>query len=125
MKQRLWKEIQEEIKFSIETHVPMALNGLVQLAGGASSEPVRLNAIKDLLDRGGLKPTEKQEIHQVNEYEDMSREELEAQLAEIRDAWLEDYLRDNECELVPKSELETVGAVLEHKLGQWDGKKDH
>ena len=43
MKKRLWQEIQIEIKSSIETHVPKALHGLVQLADGADSETVRLN----------------------------------------------------------------------------------
>jgi flagellar motor component MotA len=72
-----------------------------------------------------LKPTEKQEIHQVNEYENMSREDLQAQLDELRDAWLEDYLNANDCEVVSKSSLETVEAVLEHEVEKFDGKQDH
>ena len=100
MKQRLWKEIQEEIQYSIETHVPKALHGLVQLADGATSETVRLNAIKDLLDRGGLKPTEKQEIHQVSEIENMSTEEIRNELDRINHEWLQEHLKANNLKLV-------------------------
>ena len=85
MKERLWGEIQDEIKDSIKTHVPMALHGLVKLADSADSETVRLNALKDLLDRGGLKPTDKQEIHQVNEYADMTAEQINDELQHMHD----------------------------------------
>ena len=125
MKQRLWKEIEEEIADSIKTHVPMALNGLVKLAEGATSESVRLNAVKDLLDRGGLKPTEKQEIHQVNEYENMTVEEMTEELDELHDRWLQDYLTEHNLKVVPNQIVENVEAVLEHKLEQFSGKKDH
>lgn len=37
------------------------INGLYDLAQHAESESVRLNAIKDILDRGGFKPVEKNE----------------------------------------------------------------
>ena len=105
MKERLWGEIQDEIKDSIKTHVPMALHGLVKLADSADSETVRLNALKDLLDRGGLKPTDKQEIHQVNEYEDMTVEQINAELQHMHDVhppldWLERYLTENDLKLV-------------------------
>ena len=80
MKKRLWQEIQIEIKSSIETHVPKALHGLVQLADGADSETVRLNAIKDLLDRGGLKPTEKQQVEYKSPTDDMTTEEIKTEL---------------------------------------------
>ncbi len=126
MKKRLWQEIQIEIKSSIETHVPKALHGLVQLADGADSETVRLNAIKDLLDRGGLKPTEKQEIHQANKYENMSKEELEAELAPLRDQFLEDHLKNNNLHLITQEEFDQVEAILEHTMAiHVDGQQDH
>ena len=105
MKERLWDEIQDEIKYSIKTHVPMALHGLLKLADSADSETVRLNALKDLLDRGGLKPTEKQEIHQTNEYADMTAEQINDELQHMHDAhppldWLERYLTENDLKLV-------------------------
>ena len=105
MKERLWGEIQDEIKDSIKTHVPMALHGLVKLADSADSETVRLNALKDLLDRGGLKPTDKQEIHQVNEYAEMTAEQINDELQHMHDVhppldWLERYLTENDLKLV-------------------------
>ena len=125
MKERLWGEIQDEIKDSIKTHVPMALHGLVKLADSADSETVRLNALKDLLDRGGLKPTDKQEIHQVNDVESMSKEDLEAELDSIRDQWLGDYLREHNLDLVNPELVEHIEAVLDHKIEQAAGKDDH
>ena len=130
MKERLWDEIQDEIKYSIKTHVPMALHGLVKLADSADSETVRLNALKDLLDRGGLKPTEKQEIHQTNEYADMTAEQINDELQHMHDAhppldWLERYLMENNLKLVDTDEIEEIEAVIEHKLEQIDGKHDH
>ena len=105
MKERLWDDIQDEIKFSIKTHIPMALHGLVKLADSADSETVRLNALKDLLDRGGLKPTDKQEIHQVNEYAEMTAEQINDELQHMHDVhppldWLERYLTENDLKLV-------------------------
>jgi len=52
---------------------------LQRLAEEAESESVRLGAVKDILDRAGLKPTEKiqQEISQV---EQKSTEELQKEL---------------------------------------------
>ena len=126
MKERLWDEIQDEIKYSIKTHVPMALHGLVKLADSADSETVRLNALKDLLDRGGLKPTEKQEIHQTNNYENMSQDELEAELAPLREQFLEDHLKHNNLHLITQEEFDQVEAILEHtKVMLLDGQQDH
>ena len=42
------------------------------------SESVRLGAIKDILDRAGFKPADKQKIHQVSEFAGWSDEELNA-----------------------------------------------
>jgi len=52
---------------------------LQSLAQGAESESVRLGAVKDVLDRAGLKPTEKiqQEISHV---EQASTDELQREL---------------------------------------------
>jgi len=125
MKERLWDDIQDEIKFSIKTHIPMALHGLVKLADSADSETVRLNALKDLLDRGGLKPTDKQEVTQINDVESMSKEDLEAELDSIRDQWLGDYLREHNLDLVNPELVEHIEAVLDHKIEQAAGKNDH
>ena len=59
--------------------VPGALTQLKSLSECAESESVRLGAVKDILDRAGLKPTEKiqQEISQV---ESKSTAELQREL---------------------------------------------
>ena len=112
MKERLWDEIQDEIKFSIKTHVPMALHGLVKLADSADSETVRLNALKDLLDRGGLKPTDKQEIHTTSsDVENMTLEEIEDELTRLNEThppleWLDRYLSGNKLKLVKDDEVD-------------------
>ena len=106
MKERLWPEIQEEIATQMQGFIPKAIQNLKQLAQSADSENVRLNATRDLLDRSGLKPVEKQEIHTTSgRLEDMTVEELDAELQHMHDVhppldWLERYLTENDLKLV-------------------------
>ena len=69
--------IQEQIKRSLQDRIPAGLNWLTTLAESAESESVRLGAVKDLLDRAGLKPVER--IEQTN-IEQMSNEEIQREL---------------------------------------------
>ena len=57
--------------------VPAGLRWLSELAESAESESVRLGAVKDLLDRAGLKPVERIETTTI---ESMSKEEIEREL---------------------------------------------
>ena len=50
------------------------------LAENAESENVRLKANSDLLDRAGYRPIDKSEVTQMNEYEHMTTEEMQAEL---------------------------------------------
>ena len=106
MKERLWPEIQEEIATQMQGFIPKAIQNLKQLAQSADSENVRLNATRDLLDRSGLKPVEKQEIHTTSgRLEDMTVEEIDAELQHMHDVhppldWLERYLSENDLKLV-------------------------
>ena len=79
LKNKFAKEIEERQKKMIQDSVPGALAQLDSLANNAESESVRLGAVKDILDRAGLKPTEKikQEISHV---ETASTDELEREL---------------------------------------------
>ncbi len=52
---------------------------LKNLSEGAESESVRLGAVKDILDRAGLKPTEKIK-QEVSHVEEKSTEELQREL---------------------------------------------
>jgi len=79
LKNKFASEIEERTKKMIKDAVPSAMRMLQRLAEEAESESVRLGAVKDILDRAGLKPTEKiqQEISQV---EQKSTEELQKEL---------------------------------------------
>ena len=78
LKNKFSKEIERQRKM-IQDCVPGALAQLNELAQNAESESVRLGAVKDVLDRAGLKPTEKikQEISHV---ETASTDELQREL---------------------------------------------
>ena len=81
LKNQFSTEIEERQKRMLQDCVPGAIAQLQQLAQSAESESVRLGAVKDVLDRAGLKPTEKiqQEISHVElaSTDDLQRE-LEA-----------------------------------------------
>ena len=80
LKGRLTKEIDGEQKAQLRGYAPKAINQIQSLAEKAESENVRLKANADLLDRAGWKPVDKQEITETSAIEDMSDEELQAQL---------------------------------------------
>ena len=80
LKSRLTKEIDTEQKAQLRGYAPKAISQIQSLAEKAESENVRLKANADLLDRAGWKPVDKQEITGKNDIEDMSDEELQAQL---------------------------------------------
>lgn len=54
--------IKEEQKKKFDRMAITAQRELEKLLTGAKNEQVKLNAIKDVLDRSGWKPTDKQEI---------------------------------------------------------------
>jgi phage terminase small subunit len=57
----LQKERRERIQNRLATMAEKSAEMLFDLAVNAESENVRLNAIRDILDRGGYKPTDKVE----------------------------------------------------------------
>ena len=72
-------EIEERTRKMIQDCVPGALSQLKSLSEGAESESVRLGAVKDILDRAGMKPADRiqQEISHV---EGKSTAELKQEL---------------------------------------------
>ena len=72
-------EIEERTKKMIMDCVPGALTQLKSLSEGAESESVRLGAVKDILDRAGLKPTEKVQT-EISHVETASTDELKREL---------------------------------------------
>lgn len=77
LKNQFSSEIGERMKRMIQDCVPGALAQINDLAGTADSEGVRLNACKDILDRAGFKPVDKQEVSHV---ESTSTDELKKEL---------------------------------------------
>ena len=77
LKNQFSGEIGARMKRMIQDCVPGALAQINDLAGAAESEGVRLNACKDILDRAGFKPVDKQEVSHV---ESTSTDELKKEL---------------------------------------------
>ena len=77
LKKNLRHEINDQTQKVLADKIPASLNVLSKLAEGAESESVRLGAVKDILDRAGLKPIERSEVTTV---ERMSDEEIQREL---------------------------------------------
>ena len=77
LKNLLRKEINEQTQKELAEQVPSSIKWLSELAETSESDSVRLGAIKDLLDRAGLKPVERIEQTTV---EKMSDEEIQREL---------------------------------------------
>ena len=96
LKNRLSDEIETEQSASLSGYAVKAVSYLKFLAESAKSESVRLGAIKDILDRAGFKPVDKQEIHQVSEFAGWSDEELNAEYKRMMQAEMERHTRDQQ-----------------------------
>ena len=68
--------IEDETRRLMQAAVPGALAQIVDLAARATSEQVRLQAAKDIMDRAGLKPTERIEQVTIEKSTDELRKEL-------------------------------------------------
>ena len=62
LKRELASEIREELTLNFISHAPKALQTLKELAESSTSESVRLQASRDLLDRAGFKPADRHEM---------------------------------------------------------------
>ena len=80
LKSQLHSEIQREVQKIIADKIPASLKWLTDLAEGAESESVRLGAIKDILDRAGLKPVDKVETTTIDQ---MSAEDIKKELESL------------------------------------------
>ena len=69
-------QIEDETRRLMKAAVPGALAQIVDLAARAVSEQVRLQAAKNIMDRAGLKPTERIENITVEKSTDELRKEL-------------------------------------------------
>ena len=76
LRYQLARQIEDETRKLMQSAVPGALAQIVDLAARATSEQVRLQAAKDILDRAGLNPTERVENIRVEKSTDELRREL-------------------------------------------------
>ena len=77
LKGTLDEEIRIQTQKVLSDHIPASIKYLSELAESSESDSVRLGAIKDILDRAGLKPVERSEVTTV---ERMSDEEIQREL---------------------------------------------
>ena len=80
MKNRLINDIEAAQKEALKGYASKALHQIQTLAETAVSENVRLKANSDLLDRAGCKPVERSEVTEVTDLQNMTTEELQAEL---------------------------------------------
>ena len=79
LKKQFSEEIAEKTREMMADGVPGVLAKLHELINEAASEAVKLGAIKDFLDRAGLKPVDKVE-QKVSHVESASLDELRREL---------------------------------------------
>lgn len=96
MKNRLINNIEAAQKEALKGYATKALHQVQTLAETAVSENIKLNANRDLLDRAGWKPVEKSEITEVTDLQNMTTEELQAELdslykADGKSTWMYEY----------------------------------
>ncbi len=80
IKMRQLRDIEAEAQKKLKGYVVPAIQRLKQLVEGAQSESVQLGAIKDVLDRAGLNPVDRQQVEQVSSLDNLSNEELQSEL---------------------------------------------
>ena len=86
LRHQLQIPIEDETRRLMQQAVPGALAQIVDLAGHATSEQVRLQAAKDIMDRAGLKPTERIENITVEKSTDELRKELAQLMGGVTEA---------------------------------------
>jgi phage terminase small subunit len=96
LKNRLVDEIEVEQKEALKGYATKALHQVQTLAETAVSENVKLNANRDLLDRVGWKPIDRSEVTEVTDLQNMTTEELQAELdslykADGKSTWMYEY----------------------------------
>lgn len=77
-----WRLVEKLIRNRIGSHVPLALNGVLELAENAKQEAVRLKALQDILYRAGYdRPMEI--VTSEKKADDLSNKELDEELTKL------------------------------------------
>ena len=79
-------QIEDETRRLMKAAVPGALAQIVDLAARATSEQVRLQAAKNIMDRAGLKSTERIENIMVEKSTEKLRKELAQLMGSVTEA---------------------------------------
>ena len=108
LKMRLRDSIESAQKEALKGYSSRAFNQIQALAESAVSEKVKLDANKDLLDRAGWKPVDKSHVTQTNDWETATTEEIETELANYHQEWMDKHLSSNNLKLVNASTLKDV-----------------
>lgn len=79
------------------------------------------------MDRAGLKPVDRRVVNNINaDLKDMSVEEMNAELDDLNQQWLETYLEANHLKLADLSDEEASEvAEYEHQIKKDKGELDH
>jgi len=83
LKVRLFNDIEQAQREALKGYAITAIDQVKYLSENARSESIRLHACKDILDRAGFKPTERQEVTQFNRFEHKTTEELRKELRHL------------------------------------------
>ena len=75
---------EEGQKAALQDFSVKAVHALGDLLENCKSESVKLGCIKEILDRAGFKPVNRQEIFHMNEFENWNDEELRAELERLQ-----------------------------------------
>ena len=108
LKMRLRDDVETAQKEALKGYSSKAFNQIQALAESAVSEKVKLDANKDLLDRAGWKPVDKSHVTQTNDWETATTEEIETELANYHQEWMDKHLSSNNLKLVNASTLEDM-----------------
>lgn len=73
---QLIEEIQQDSRSQFVVMAPEAIDRLLDLAMNAQSEKVRLEANVEIIDRAGLKPPDKVELHHLGVFGDLGTDDI-------------------------------------------------
>lgn len=108
LKAKLALQIDKRLRESFAVNAVAAANIIKDLAFNAKSEPVKLKAACDLLDRGGYKPVN--ETRDLLDKADFNPEQAQAQMAELK----RQLLRDLPAEELEAALKDIQGGQREH-----------
>mgnify|MGYP001251829698 CR=1 FL=1 len=90
LRRELFKEINDEVQFTLRDSAPKALQALTHLLEHSSSDSVRFACAKDILDRGGFRPADRKEDY----VQQKSLSDLEFELIQLLGQKMAEFILD-------------------------------